>query len=57
MGENARRCAKSAQNPRNDKDLMPYASIDAYHQIGPVLNLGLAKILDVYGIQVQIQSE
>ena len=35
---------------------MPYASIDAYKQIGPVLNIGIAKVLDVYGIEVQVQS-
>ena len=37
-------------------DSRPYASIDAYQQIGPVLNIGIARILDVYGIEVQIQS-
>ena len=35
---------------------MPYASIDAYEQIGPVLNIGFTKDLDVYGIEMQVQS-
>ena len=34
----------------------PYASIDAYQQLGPVLNIGLAKVFDVHGIEVHVQS-
>ena len=55
-GESARHCVKNTQKPRNDKDSRPFVSIDAYQQIGPVLNDGIAKVLDVYGIEVQVQS-
>ena len=47
---------KEFTKPRNDEDSRPYASIDAYQQIGPVLNFGIAKVLDVCGIEVQVQS-
>ena len=47
---------KEYTKPRNDEDSRPYASIDAYQQIGPILDIGIAKIDDVYGIEVQIQS-
>ena len=41
-----RRCTSLCEEytrPRNDKDLKPYASNDANKQIGPVLNIGIAK--------------
>ena len=44
---------KEYAKPRNEKDSSPYVSIDAHKQIGPVLNVGIAKVLDVYGIEVQ----
>ena len=42
--------------PRNDKDSRPYTSIDAHQKVGLVLNVGIAKVLDVHGIEVQVQS-
>ena len=50
-GENARPCAKK-KKPRNDEVSSPFASIDACQQIGPVLNVGIVKIVDVYSIEV-----
>ena len=42
--------------PRNGEDSKPYASIDADQDIGPVLNIGIATVLDVPGIEVQVLS-
>ena len=42
--------------PRNREDSKPYASIDAEKEIGPVLNIEIAKIIDVPGIEVQVPS-
>ena len=52
-----RRCtslSKEYTKLRKDKDSRPYPSIDAYQQIGPVLNIVIAKVLDVCGIEVQV---
>ena len=42
--------------PRNREDSRPYASIDANQEIGPVLNIGIASVIDVPGIEVQEPS-
>ena len=40
--------------PRNWEDSRPYASIDAEQEIGPVLNIGIATVFDVPGIEVKV---
>ena len=40
--------------PRNQEDSKPYASFDANKQIDPVLNVEIASIIDVPGIEVQV---
>ena len=55
-GENARQCAKNTQRPRNREDSKPYAPIDANQEFGPVLNIGIATVIDVLGIEVQVPS-
>ena len=50
MGDNASQCATGTQRP------MPYASIDADKEIGPVLNIGIATTIDVLCIEVQVPS-
>ena len=40
--------------PRNREDSKPYASIDAEKEIGPVLNVEIATIIDVPGIEVRV---
>ena len=40
--------------PRNREDSRPYASIDAEQEIGLVLNVGVATVIDVPGIEVQV---
>ena len=42
--------------PRNKKDSKPYASIDADKENGPILNIEIATIVDVPGIEVQAPS-
>ena len=42
--------------PRNGEDSKPCASIDADQDIGPVLNIGIATVMDVPGIEVQVLS-
>ena len=42
--------------PRNREESKPYASIDAETEIGPVLNIEIATIIDVPGIEVQVPS-
>ena len=42
--------------PRNQKGSRPHSLIDADQEIGPVLNVGVAKSLDMYGIEVQVPS-
>ena len=42
--------------PRNREDSRPYASIDANQEIGPVLTIGIATVMDVPGIEVQVPS-
>ena len=42
--------------PRNREDSRSYASIDANQEIGPVLNIGIATVIDVPGITVQVPS-
>ena len=54
-GDDARQGAKNTR-PRNQEDSRPYASIDANQEIGPVLNIGIATVLDVPGIEVQVPS-
>ena len=41
---------------RNREDSRPYASIDANQEIGPVLNIGIATVMDVLSIEVQVPS-
>ena len=54
-GRRTSRC-KEYTGPRNQEDSRPYASIDANQEIGPGLNIGIATILDVLGIEVQVPS-
>ena len=42
--------------PRETEDPGPYASIDANQEFGPVLNIGIATVIDVLGIEVQVPS-
>ena len=42
--------------PRKREDSKPYASIDADKEMGPVLNIEIATIIDVPGIEVQVPS-
>ena len=42
--------------PSNRWDSKPYASIDAQKEIGAVLNIEIATIIDVLGIEVQVLS-
>ena len=42
--------------PRNQKDSRPFASIDANQEIGPVMNIGIATIIDVRSIEVHVPS-
>ena len=42
--------------PRNREDSEPYASIDAEKEIGPVVNIEIATIIDVPGVEVQVPS-
>ena len=42
--------------PRETEDSEPYASIDANQEFGPVLNIGIATVIDVPGIEVQVPS-
>ena len=42
--------------PRNREDSRPYALIDANQEIGPVLNIGIATVMDVLSIEVQVSS-
>ena len=53
-GESALRCAKNIQLPENPEYSKPYASIDAEKEIGPVLNIGIAAVIDVPGVEVQV---
>ena len=47
---------KECTAPGNREDSRPYASIDAEKEIGPVLNIGIATVIDVLGIEVQVPS-
>ena len=47
---------KERTAPRNRGDSRPYASIDANQEIGPVFNIGIATVIDVPGIEVQVPS-
>ena len=42
--------------PRNQKDSRQFESTDANQEIGPVLNIGIATVVDVHGIEVQVPS-
>ena len=42
--------------PRNREDSRPHASTDAEQEIRPVLNIGIATVIDVPGIEVQVSS-
>ena len=44
-GENARHCAKNTERP-----------IDADQEIGPVLKIEIATVIDARGIEVQVPS-
>ena len=43
--------------PRNRQDSKPYASDDAEKEIGPVLNIGIATVVDVPGVEVHVPSQ
>ena len=45
---------KEFSAPRNQEDSKPYASFDANKEIDPVLNVEIASIIDVPGIEVQV---
>ena len=47
---------KEYTGPRNQENSRPYASVDANQESGPVLNIGIATILDVLGVEVQVPS-
>ena len=47
---------KKFSAPRNQEDSKPYASFDANKEIDPVLNVEIASIIDVPGIEVQVPS-
>ena len=47
---------KECTAPRNWVDSRPYASIDTDQEIGPVLNIGIATVIDVPGLEVQVPS-
>ena len=42
--------------PRNREDSRPCASVDAEKEIGPVSKIGIATVIDVPGIEVQVPS-
>ena len=42
--------------PRNQRDSRPFASIDANQKIDPILNIEIALIVDVPGIEVRVPS-
>ena len=54
MGESALRFAKNIQRP--EQESTQYAPIDAETEIGRVLNIEIATIIDVPGIEVQVPS-
>ena len=41
---------------RNREDSRSYASIDADQEIGKVFDIGIATVIDVFGIEVQVPS-
>ena len=54
-----RRCTSMCKEntaPRNQKDSRPFESIDAKQEIGPVLKIEIATIIDVRGIEVHVPS-
>ena len=53
-GENATSMCKEYTAPRKREDSRPYASIDADQEIGPVLNIGIATVIDVPCIWILI---
>ena len=55
-GEKRTSMCKEYTAPRNWDDSRPYASIDANQEIGPVLNIEIATVIDVPGIEVQVPS-
>ena len=55
MGKRTSMC-KEYTVPRNGEDSRPYASIEADQEIGPVLNIGIDKVIEVPGIEVQVPS-
>ena len=54
-GQRSSMC-KEHTAPKNREDSKPYASIDAGKVIGLVLNIGIATVIDVPGIEVQVPS-
>ena len=52
--ENRTSMCKEKTAPRNEEDSKPYAAIDAEQEICPVLNFGIATVVDVLGIEVQV---
>ena len=55
LGKRTSMC-KEYTAPRNREDSKPHASINADQDIGPVLNIGIATVIDVPGIEVQVPS-
>ena len=55
-GKDARQGAKEYTAPSNQKDSRPFASIDANQKIDPILNIGIALVVDVPDIEVQVPS-
>ena len=52
--ENRTSMCKEKTAPRNEEDSKPHAAIDAGQEICPVLNFGIATVVDVLGIEVQM---
>ena len=55
LGKRTSMC-KEYTAPGNREDSKPYASIDAEKEMGPVLNIEIATIIDVPCIEVQVPS-
>ena len=55
-GESALRCAQNSQHPENREGSRPDAPVDAEKEIGPVLYIEIATIIDFVGIEVLVPS-
>ena len=59
-GDGWRKCTSKCREytaPRNQKDSRQFESVDADQEIGPVLNIGTATIVDVPGLEVPSLSD